>query len=525
MKTTSRTSEQGHRQDPEEIRRKHKLQEVLRMKKELEEKIKGLDDQIKDLNKSLEPEERTSPKNKKIVRSKQEEEIMKQKAQDLVRKMKAERIRKEQQEEDRKQKFDKVIGQEIAVYNKERKPRDAGEKHIDHRELSREDRALAVVSSQSSKKVPLYKQLEQASEEQRMQELERRKKILAERRELYKPLKENVTIEPDHMHEIERKNHDSEKKREISDDSRTKFITKKYTSKFLTLVQEQEKEKRALEEMREQEKRILAEKKQQYGKIVKDMYLPKINRSKQATLQEHVKDVIDKAQAIESYDNHWRIKNKRSFNIKRSAKVDYGLEGQTSEGENHYPERSSHVQTANGTETITRDGVSRGNRERSNEVFLPRSQGNPVQRRKPEVFRITGNAEKKAKRQKSPEETEEPEKQTEDVADGQNKKQYPNYIEELKRKREEYEKKGLKYKKKPWERHLKDEKLSYAEKVAYVLDDVKTVEQVAKEKEMWLRENAKVGSKDAKVDQDEIDDMYIESIKAKIQVLSELKNQ
>lgn len=398
------------------------------------------------------------------------------------------------------------------------------ELHKNHRERSREERLYGGFSSSSTKNIaPLFKQWEHSAEEQQLQELERRKKALAERREFYRPFKDKELVEFGLKYQSDKKFIELEKKKEHSDDSKAKIMaTKKYESKLLKQVQEYDEELKTAEEKKELERKILQEKKIQYAKAVKDMYLPKINKERASIMQDNIKSIIERAEAIESYDNYWRGKQKRPFKSKRNPKALLldPEEGHSSGGENKYSSKDFYNKTMGSKEsTIERNADSVGARESLKDAFLPKSQGHSTtSKKKPGVFKITGKVTKK-----SPKRDEElgGEKAQDDHPDEtQAKKNYPNYIVELKKKREEDEKKGLKLKKQPWERHLKDNKLTYAEKVSYVLEDVKSIEEMAKEKEAWLKRNAKVGAKkDTKEEQDQVDDMYIDSIKAKIEVL------
>lgn len=394
-------------------------------------------------------------------------------------------------------------------------------KSLDQRERSREERLYGGFSTVSSKSiVPLYKQWEQNADELQSKELELRKKALAERREFYRPFKDKELTDFGLKYQTDKKFIELEKKKEHSEDSRAKAVqlTKKYESKLLSKVQQYDEEIKTAEEKKEQEIRILKEKKMQYAKAVKDMYLPKISKERHTALNDNIKSVIERAEAIESYDNNWRKKHRTLFKSKRNPKVTIDTEeGHSSGGE---AKRNVYNQTVGLEGTLDRNGDS-VERDSIKESFLPKSQGHQPAKKKPGVFKISGKSEKKIP--KSDEEDNHAEKPQGDHPE-EPKRNYPNYIVELKQKRAEYEKKGIKTKKQPWERHLKDQKLTYAEKVSYVLDDVKSIEEMAKEKESWLKKNAKLGAKDSKEEQDQVDDMYIDSIKAKIEVLRGIKN-
>lgn len=97
----------------------------------------------------------------------------------------------------------------------------------------------------------------------------------------------------------------------------------------------------------------------------------------------------------------------------------------------------------------------------------------------------------------------------------------PNYIADLRKQNCELEKNGVKLKKDchNWERYLKDSNMNKNEKYDSVLNRAQIMENQAKMKEKV----AMVAGADFETE-DEINNLYAESIKAKLALLENLKN-
>jgi len=103
-------------------------------------------------------------------------------------------------------------------------------------------------------------------------------------------------------------------------------------------------------------------------------------------------------------------------------------------------------------------------------------------------------------------------------------KNFWNFAKEIKQKNKEYqEKAGVRLKKdcENWEKYLKDEKLNKNEKYTSVLNRAQIMENQAKMKEKVASFNTH--GIDIEVE-NEINELYVDSIKAKIALLEKLKD-
>ena len=498
---------------------------MLKQKKELEEKLQGVSDQIIDLSHSVDIVHKVSPKTiKKVSQSKEEEEFLKLKAQQLVKKLEAERRLREQREQQRLKQLGKLVDREFLEMHEtreERKLREAEERQeeilrrMEQRERLREEREArlyGVEASYHARALPLYKQLEQQKTEAQLQELERRKQYLAERRELYKPFQEGELEEHEKKWRENHKYSELEKRKQSSDHVRRKvFAPKQYQSILMRKVQQYDKELRESEERKDQERKVLNEKRFQYAKAVKEVYLPDI-REKESLLQNNIKNIVQRTETLESYENYWKMRRFNPNKVVRSPKIQVDFEEEYSK--EYYGIKTGTNKSTN----LSRSPHPNNPPLRSgNDYRTPKAHSVKSTKHKVGVPRISQQLDQRV--DKSVDGEVSVHHGPEEGHEAPSKKLYPNYIEELKKKRQEYEDKGLKYRKQTWEKHLKDNKLSYAEKVNFVLEDVKSIEEKAKEREARLRESEKYGTKDPKEQRQEIDNMYADSIRAKIALL------
>lgn len=519
----------------------HKLQfeKALREKTALEKKLKQLELQLKDMNfKPIENSRRVQPQSMKnlskkedqyIFRKKSEEvlnhkadEILMQKASAFITQIREEDSTKECKDDVKECSLEKECFPEANNFHQNSKSIASLSKLLKKPE-QKDERQSRRFSSHDLSAMPLYKQKEQINEEVQMKELERRKKILAERRELYKPFKDQELVEFEKKYQHYRKAVESKKKREKSEDSMANIIEpKKYESKLLNQVLEYDNELKTLEEKKEEARKMLIERKLQYAKAIRDLYLPKLSKNRRfSEVQESVKNLIERAEATDNHDNYSRKKPGRVFKLGRQPRSLIQIEGQSTGGEVQYLDEF-YVRTSRSKESkIERDCNSVEGMDTSKELTLPKSPGDVSYNKKFKAFRIVGKAGRKGK-QFEDWESSVHRSYDEKTDDGSSKKSYPNYISELKKKREELDKKGARYKK-LWERNLRDDRLTYAAKVTYVLENIKSVEEVAKEREAWIKKAARVGSIDLKDEQDLVDKMYVDSIKAKIEVLGKFR--
>jgi len=67
------------------------------------------------------------------------------------------------------------------------------------------------------------------------------------------------------------------------------------------------------------------------------------------------------------------------------------------------------------------------------------------------------------------------------------KHRYPNYLDDLKKKRNDLEAKGIKVKHNKWERYLNNDRMTAEQKISSILDDIDRMEVEAKRKESKIQ--------------------------------------
>ena len=101
-------------------------------------------------------------------------------------------------------------------------------------------------------------------------------------------------------------------------------------------------------------------------------------------------------------------------------------------------------------------------------------------------------------------------------------KVYTNYLEEVKRKRMEQEKKGIKAKHGNWESVLKSSELTKNEKVSIAIDDISRIDHQAKIKEERLKQHLIPKNLEREDLEDQVTDLYLEAIRAKLAIVDYL---
>jgi len=284
-------------------------------------------------------------------------------------------------------------------------------------------------------------------------------------------------------------------------------------------------------------KKKLKDKAAQYAQVVKELYLPKINREKIAFSKENIRDVVMKAAQAEEYNEEaferpYRLKPKHilqsSLPIRKSkersqsprfsdseVRVQDSVEKQdTSESNQMTPSPERNVKSeSKKMYSRSRLGDKSPNDLQSETYMDIRDTYKPLESFSSNPVRTSKNNLKNKTFKNSDDEQEALRVVTEEA-------KYPNYIAEIRQKRLVLERQGIKVRKTNWEKHLKDDKLTYKEKVETVLNDAKLLEMRAKRKEDMHR---KIRNADDVLEDEDIDDCYVESIKAKIAVLEKWK--
>lgn len=450
--------------------------------------------------KSVEPFER-----------KKEAEHLNLKAKNLVRRMNWEKQQKEIREEQRRKKEEEKL-EEIIKIMQERNEY-LKERHIirelsknystrDHRGSVHENRKPALAKHRST---PLYKVMEKRyQEEVVLPQIEQRKRQLLARHEKYKPLEHQDIGRFEAQYEEYKVNKDlvKQKNREIHRISVPTSV--KYNSIFKMSVLKNDSAQKNAEVQKQLERKRRDNVKKQYSQAVRDMFLPKSSPEREQIQKPNENKYTQKVEGryLKSYEDYWRERSRylskvrspteigmepeqsyRRFEIRRSDRLD-NLRG---------PLKQSGMKKAYSAEMIPRhDHIVRNN-------FVP-----PLK----VVHKTPLNFQSKTERSPN------------DESASSQRKSYPNYLEELRRANIEG-KHGKPNKLKQWDRYLQDKDMSYNERISYVLQDANLLENRAKLKQARLmRHSADVSS----VNEGEmsIDELYIDSIKAKLAVLNKI---
>lgn len=193
----------------------------------------------------------------------------------------------EQEELEEKQKEQERYDQE-----QQKKDRLTGIKAISERRKNeiqyyREKNSASNRISQSA--APLFKQIEENFYYQvEMPELERRKKELQQKRELYKPISHKEIL--NHVKKIENLRQELQEKREkIAEmrefDEKIHSLSTNMKSKFIKNVIEESRKQRIEEQEKVIEKKLRVEKKKQYSELVNEMYQPTIDKFKEQEMK------------------------------------------------------------------------------------------------------------------------------------------------------------------------------------------------------------------------------------------------
>lgn len=482
---------------------------------------------------------RTSPQGaRKSPPSKEEEILLKRKAESLVRRMNWERQQKELREEQKRRKLELRLEQELESlqnrrrYIEEREFRLAVERRrrIDEKKLekSREESNYSHFQSSEERGPPLFQQLEKRYEKEiLLPEIEHRKQILAARKEAFKPLDHQM------FHLFEEKYKEAKIKAEM----RRKIFqeqlrmnappVKTYQSKTAKLLVEIENQQKLEELKKQQEKKARYDTRVQYSKAVRDMFQPKHALEKELLLKQNTKEVLEKAGNLRSFENTWKekerqitIKYKVTSDVKR--RLAFSSEKYRSKSPDFVDLKSKIAAIKNsgdGTQSLENHMEHRNERENWSEKKQQPS--------KP-IFDSVKSTQKKGS--------------INDETDGQlksdrsritdndliKKRNHSTYTQRLNRDQGNPGDVTIVRAKRiqPWDRYIKDENLTLSERVSYVLNDTKILEDKAKKKlERLVRRSADVSLIKANEEENEIDELYLNTIKAKLAALEKMNEE
>ncbi|CDW82839.1 UNKNOWN [Stylonychia lemnae] len=155
----------------------------------------------------------------------------------------------------------------------------------------KEDREKAFHSlyeDQSTKVIsqPLYKKLEYRYKDLEDSEIEKRKKHLQSLRELHQPIDRSDILEHSRkMEEIVREKVEERKRDRMQRYQNASYDYSKYQSKFLDKVLEQDQQVMIEKEKKDQERLKVLEQREVYDKYVKEMHWPKVSEKKKSELE------------------------------------------------------------------------------------------------------------------------------------------------------------------------------------------------------------------------------------------------
>ena len=396
-----------------------------------------------------------------------------------------------------------------------------------------------VRTKKSHADLPLFMKMEKEfQEKQVLPELERRKVELKAKKELYKPMDEKAIRE--HALKYQEFTKKDMLNRQVarleSEKSKAERIEKAqklYKSVALNKILEQEKEQRVRDEKRFEEIKQKKEKQLQYGKLVKEIYFPKVEQKNEGLTKETIRQLIERSERVHASPPKYMPPVKNNYEIypaktrinrisqEQIRQFEGILENTPNVPQNQLyghkgylyrkaaQKRVSPPKAASAEDKTSVKQQSQVIDERGEEVSSERAQAEVKKKLSPP--RRSGDRElmrigKKKAEEKSPE----PEVE---------KKSYPNYLEEIKKKRVEQERKGNKAKYVHWEKTMKNKGLSKQEKMMTILDEVGRLEHQMKIKEEKLKAMEIPGNMNPMELEEQVGEMYLESIKAKLAII------
>jgi len=148
--------------------------------------------------------------------------------------------------------------------------------------------------------------------------LKKKKEVLANLRDLYKPI-DFKKIEEEQMEKVEMvRQHNEDKRKQLAElqkQNEESYDFRKFNTKYITRVLEQDMDKQELEEQKEEYKRSLHQKMRSYNDTVKEKYGPVVSKSKQLELENRKKSL--EVPAKEKYKPNHNVLSDREQERKR----------------------------------------------------------------------------------------------------------------------------------------------------------------------------------------------------------------
>eukprot|EP01022_Parablepharisma_sp_SALTPOND_P016719 TRINITY_DN2519_c0_g1_i1.p1 TRINITY_DN2519_c0_g1~~TRINITY_DN2519_c0_g1_i1.p1 ORF type:complete len:675 (-),score=118.88 TRINITY_DN2519_c0_g1_i1:1107-3035(-) len=483
----------------EEDIRRAKLKEVTKIKQELEEKLSALNENV-ELLKQGNTMIHTPKKNTSFTENESEFVRRKEEAVAFIRKMKLEKIERRKKEEERMRLFSEKLKKEAEQREIEQKQREI---ELLQKRKEASERAYLLLKQKreedrkkfqewerigTAPKEPagyLYKKLEDKYKHEILVPLlEEKKQELAKRRNKFKPFKwEEIKV---HEKECEKKaqEHSEERARYLLERKiqerkllvKQKMMRNEISLKYSLLEQKAKEE----EERRQQEKKLLKDKMKNYAALVKEVVTVKQSPEKAAELKtkiSHLKHPVRQQRDIRKlYD--LSLLNQRDNDTLKEKRSQSMVHSETSKKPN---ENEESIVGSNLKKVRTTSKVKRS---------VPNKLKNALQK-------------------------------AIEINDTNKKKPLPDYLAEQRKKREQENVSLDVQRKQDWEKDLRNPGLDVAEKYNRVVGKANQIEQKAKMKEKLL--HAKGGAeKDLEMGEN-VTDMFIDAIKAKLAILEQFQ--
>jgi len=323
--------------------KKFQLIDTKKVKQELETKLKLIHNDINQL--SVKEQQLLQENNKKEyswlteqdrlkwkedMRKKEEEAAaFAKKMEELrkIRKKKYEEQQKEMLEKLQKENEDRKRIEEEAAKLLEQQKKEKQAKKLEEMNKKREERQnlLNLAKVAPEKKKPLYEKMqEKFLAEVEMPELEKRKKDIAEKRNIYKPVKKEDLDSHKRMFEEALKKREEEKKKELE---KLKIDAQEYMEKANNELKSKFTEEVIKKEQEEKEKFKAAalqpkeayNKKMTYAKIVKESCAPTVSEQKALELQRNIERLKHPVRKPKEIQPGLIKTNKTSHNLSSAA--------------------------------------------------------------------------------------------------------------------------------------------------------------------------------------------------------------
>eukprot|EP00357_Protocruzia_adherens_P032484 CAMPEP_0115025222 /NCGR_PEP_ID=MMETSP0216-20121206/33837_1 /TAXON_ID=223996 /ORGANISM="Protocruzia adherens, Strain Boccale" /LENGTH=583 /DNA_ID=CAMNT_0002399695 /DNA_START=27 /DNA_END=1778 /DNA_ORIENTATION=+ len=514
----SQISESKQPADIEKTIRDNKLREAERNRKELEERLNFLNSNIEALTslntgaspqvhgKTVDPVTRAPAK-----LTKEEEEKKKKEAQLRIKKYNKDRAEKEKRDQEKRLEAERKMQRDMERRDKELKEKEEKLKeekvrkmmeHQDRLKKMREERERLGESSKevykkSKQDKPLFMKIEERFQKQvAMPELEKRKKEISTKRDLYKPLNRGDLDSHERKVAEEARLKEEQLRREREERYEAwqahQKANKMSESVFMRDMLDREKHNKEVLEQKDIERKELVDKKKKYAEVVKELHAPKIDKTKQLEMQYNIEKL--KNPVKKKIYKHPNAGDESGMNVSQP------LNGRS----NYRPRRNR---------SANQDGDSSEPSRHSMSVAHSRDN---IQFKKKRTKRAT-HASMDLNTQGGGGDDEDREKKDKKVVD---------YLKDMRVKREEKKKyfrvKSTSY---SWEEDMQSDNVSKTEKLDKVKTKAQKIEEHAKKQEKLLKlmSDDKDGLDERNLDAGEqISDMYIESIKAKLAILGEM---